>query len=419
MSPRMRTRCTGRHVAKSRRGGISKRVGRGGRGRGPRGGNDERVNDMNGQGNDQGLGANENVEGVNEGPHRVTWNHAMVGAGHAAYTNRFHKLARLVPHLVTPESRKIERNGSIKNVEKRRNVGKPSKDKNGRDDNKRTRTGNDFAMTKNPIRRENMSAWHKCTTCNSYHAPGGSCRTCFNYNRPGHLERDYRVVHRNVNPVNIRNPTPARRACYEYGKVLRVLRERPKEKARLLMSANASDEKQGEIVVVIDFLEDKLCNAPVLALPDGPKDFVVYFDASGLRLGCVLIQRVVFSFKIWRHYLYGRKSVIYTDHKSLQHIFSQKELNMRQHRWIELFSDYDFEIRYHPYKVNVVADSLSMKDIVKPKKVKAMNITLQSSIKDRILAAQKEAVDESARLQRSLDEMIKQKNDETLYYNLT
>ncbi|GKA97896.1 putative reverse transcriptase domain-containing protein [Tanacetum coccineum] len=114
-------------------------------------------------------------------------------------------------------------------------------------------------------------------------------------------------------------------------------------------------------------LKDKLCNAPVLALPDGPEDFVVYCDASGIGLGCVLMQRgkviayasrqlkiheqnytthdlelgvVVFALKIWRHYLYGTKSVIYTDHKSLQHIFSQKELNMRQRRWIELFSDY-------------------------------------------------------------------------------
>ncbi|GJV98804.1 hypothetical protein Tco_1554056 [Tanacetum coccineum] len=93
------------------------------------------------------------------------WNHAMVGAGHAAYTNRFHELARLVPHLVTPESRMIEsfsaltdeavRNGSIKRVEKRGNVGEPSKDRSGRDDNKRTRTRNSFATTINPVGREN------------------------------------------------------------------------------------------------------------------------------------------------------------------------------------------------------------------------------------------------------------------------
>ncbi|GJS84208.1 putative reverse transcriptase domain-containing protein [Tanacetum coccineum] len=136
-------------------------------------------------------------------------------------------------------------------------------------------------------------------------------------------------------------------------------------------------------------LKDKLCNAPILALPDGPKDFVVYCDASGIGLGCVLMQRgkviayasrqlkiheknytthdlelgaVVFALKIWRHYLYGTKS-------------------------IELFSDYDCEIRYHPGKANVVADALSRKERVKPKRVRAMNMILQSSIKDRILAA--------------------------------
>ncbi|GJU12795.1 reverse transcriptase domain-containing protein [Tanacetum coccineum] len=190
-------------------------------------------------------------------------------------------------------------------------------------------------------------------------------------------------------------------------------------------------------------LKDKLCNAPVLALPDGPKDFVVYCDASRIGLGCVLIQRgkviayasrqlkihkknytthdlelgaVVFALTIWKHYLYGTKSVIYTDHKSLQHIFSQKELNMRQRRWIELFSDYNCEIHYHHGKANVVVDALSRKKRVKPKRVRAMNITLQSSIKDMILAAQKEAVNESAGLQKGLDEMIEQRSDGTLYY---
>ncbi|GKD02057.1 putative reverse transcriptase domain-containing protein [Tanacetum coccineum] len=190
-------------------------------------------------------------------------------------------------------------------------------------------------------------------------------------------------------------------------------------------------------------LKDKLCNALVLAFPDGIKDFMVYCDASGLGLGCVLMQRskliayasrqlkihdknytthdlelgaVVFALKIWRHYLYGTKSVIYTNHKSLQHIFSQKELNMRQRHWIEIFSDYDCEIRYHPSKANVVADVLSRKERVKPKRVRAINITLQSSIKDRILAAQNEASDESAGLQKGIDEMIKLRNDGALYY---
>ncbi|GJY33166.1 putative reverse transcriptase domain-containing protein, partial [Tanacetum coccineum] len=150
-------------------------------------------------------------------------------------------------------------------------------------------------------------------------------------------------------------------------------------------------------------LKDKLCNAPVLALLDGLEDFVVYCDAFGIGLGCVLMQRgkliayasrqlkiqeknymthdlelgaVVFALKIWRHYLYGTKSVIYIDRKSLRHIFSQKGLNMRQRRWIEMFSDYDCEIRYHFGKANVVVDALSRNERVKPKRVRAMNMIL-------------------------------------------
>ncbi|GKF89985.1 putative reverse transcriptase domain-containing protein, partial [Tanacetum coccineum] len=88
------------------------------------------------------------------------------------------------------------------------------------------------------------------------------------------------------------------------------------------------------------------------------------------------LRAVVFALKTWRHYLYGTKSVIYTDHKSLQHIFDQKELNIRQRRWIELFSDYECEIRYHPGKANVVADALSGKERLKSRRVRAMAVTI-------------------------------------------
>ncbi|GKE90897.1 putative reverse transcriptase domain-containing protein [Tanacetum coccineum] len=131
-------------------------------------------------------------------------------------------------------------------------------------------------------------------------------------------------------------------------------------------------------------LKDNLCNAPILSLPDGVEDFVVYYDVSNQGLGCVLMQKdkviayasrhlkiyeknytthdlelgaVVFALNIWRHCLYRTKSVIYTDHKSIQHIFDQKELNMCQRRWLELFSDYECEIKYHPGKANVVVNA--------------------------------------------------------------
>ncbi|GJS21280.1 putative reverse transcriptase domain-containing protein [Tanacetum coccineum] len=136
-------------------------------------------------------------------------------------------------------------------------------------------------------------------------------------------------------------------------------------------------------------LKQKLCSAPILALPEGSEDFIVYCDASIKGLGAVLMQRekvisyasrqlkiheknytthdlelgaVVFALKIWRHYLYGTKCTVFTDHKSLQHILDQKELNMRQRRWLELLSDYDCDIRYHPGKANVIADALSRKN---------------------------------------------------------
>ncbi|GJW42970.1 putative reverse transcriptase domain-containing protein [Tanacetum coccineum] len=149
-------------------------------------------------------------------------------------------------------------------------------------------------------------------------------------------------------------------------------------------------------------IKQKLCSAPILALPEGSEDFVVYCDASHKGLGVVLMQRekviayasrqlkiheknytthdlelgsVVFALKIWRHYLYGTKCTMFTDHKSLQHILDQKELNMRQHRWLEVLSDYDCEIRYHPGKANIVANALSSQiEALKPENLEKEDI---------------------------------------------
>ncbi|KAL0533825.1 hypothetical protein IC582_028096 [Cucumis melo] len=135
-------------------------------------------------------------------------------------------------------------------------------------------------------------------------------------------------------------------------------------------------------------LKQKLVTAPVLTVPDGSGSFVIYSDASKKGLGYVLMQQskvvasasrqlkshehnypthdlelaaVVFTLKIWRHYLYGEKIQIFTDHKSLKYFFTQNELNMRKRRWLELVKDYDCEILYHPGKANVVVDALSRK----------------------------------------------------------
>ncbi|GKB57107.1 putative reverse transcriptase domain-containing protein [Tanacetum coccineum] len=522
--------------------------------------------------------------------------------GHTAYTDRFHELAREVaatePKTIHRAVQKAEtltdeavRSGSLKkNLEKKGNDGEPSRDRNVRDVNKRTRTENAFATTTNTVRREYNGIILECVSCNLHHPPEIPCRACFNCGRPGHMIKDCKVAPRMVNPMNARNPTVVLGACYECGgtnhfkaacprlnqaqrtgtwvkgvmpgsrggspgpiivtgtftlndhyattlfdsgadysfvsttfipllgiepselgfsyeieiasgqlveidkvirgckleieghmfdinlipfgsgsfdviigmdwlsnhkaeiichekvvriplqegQVLRVIGERPEEKMRHLMSAKAKEQKQEEIVVLIpgaipvakspyrlapsemeelsgqlkelqdkgfirpssspwgapvlfvkkkdgsfrmsryhqlrvheddisktafrtryghfefivmpfgeerekefQTLKDKLCNAPLLALPDRPEDFVVCCDASGLGLGCVLMQR-------------GKC------------------------RWIELFSDYDCKIRYHPGKANVVVDAL--------------------------------------RLQRGLDELIERRSDGALYY---
>ncbi|GJR15581.1 putative reverse transcriptase domain-containing protein [Tanacetum coccineum] len=165
-------------------------------------------------------------------------------------------------------------------------------------------------------------------------------------------------------------------------------------------------------------IKQKLCSALILALPEGSEEFVVYCDASHKGLGAVLMQRekviayasrqlkvheknytthdlelgsVVFALKIWRHYLYGTRCTVFTDHKSLQHILDQKELNMRQRRWLELLSDYDCDIRYHPGKANVVADALSRKERIEPLRVRALVMTIGLDLPKRILEAQIEA----------------------------
>ncbi|GJT13158.1 reverse transcriptase domain-containing protein [Tanacetum coccineum] len=258
MSPRMRTQSAGWPVAESQGGGTGERVGRGGKGRGPRGGclykeflacnpkeydgkggvvvltrwieKMKSVQDMSGYSINQkvkyttGSFVGKALTWWNSQTCTLSrkvvvsmswndfkfmmieefcpshemqkfetelWNHVMVWAGHSAYTNRFHELIYGIVAATEPKTMQISgaltdeavRNGSIKKLEKRGNVGEPSKDKNSRDDNKRTRIGNAFATTVNP----------------------------------GHFAKDCRVVPRNVNPVNVMNAALARGVCYGCG----------------------------------------------------------------------------------------------------------------------------------------------------------------------------------------------------------
>ncbi|GKE88529.1 putative reverse transcriptase domain-containing protein, partial [Tanacetum coccineum] len=111
------------------------------------------------------------------------------------------------------------------------------------------------------------------------------------------------------------------------------------------------------------------------------------YTTHDLELGAV-----IFALRLWRHYFYGTKCVVFTDHKSLQYILNQKELNLRQRRWIELLSDYDCEIRYHFGKVNVEADALSQKEREKPLHVRALMMTIHNDLPKKIREAQGEAM---------------------------
>ncbi|KAL0549241.1 hypothetical protein IC582_013722 [Cucumis melo] len=171
-----------------------------------------------------------------------------------------------------------------------------------------------------------------------------------------------------------------RRFVENFSRIATPLTQLTKKGAPFVWSKACEDSFQN--------LKQKLVTAPVLTVPDGSGSFVIYTDASKKGLGCVLMQQgkvvaydsrqlksheqnypthdlelaaVVFALKIWRHYLYGEKIQIFTDHKSLKYFFTQKELNMRQRRWLELVKDYDCEILYHPGKANVVAGALSRK----------------------------------------------------------
>ncbi|GKE77909.1 putative nucleotidyltransferase, ribonuclease H [Tanacetum coccineum] len=180
-------------------------------------------------------------------------------------------------------------------------------------------------------------------------------------------------------------------------------------------------EEQEEAFVT---LRRKLCETPILVLPDGTEDMVVYCDATYVGLGRVLMPRgkviayasrqfekhkenypthdlefaaVVFALKIWRDYLYGVKFIIYTDYRSLQYFLEKKDPNMRQRRWLDLLKDYDYEIRYHPGKANVVADALSRKEREKVTRIHSIRMIVTSDLFNQIKAAQLKALKEENR----------------------
>ncbi|GJW58798.1 putative reverse transcriptase domain-containing protein [Tanacetum coccineum] len=385
------------------------------------------------------------------------WNHAIVGAGHATYTDRFHELARLVSHLVTPKSRMIERYmyGLASQIPGMVAATKPKTIQkavqiSGALTNKAVRNG---SIKKIEIASGQLVEIDKVIKGCKLEIEGhvfdidlipfghGSFDVIIDMDWLSNYKAEI-IYHEKV----VRIPLPD-------GKVLRVLGERPEEKARFWMGV----KKQEEIIVVRDFPEvflDDLFGLPSIqeikfwielipgATPVAKSPYPLAPSELETLLGQLKeLQDNVFlkiDLRSGYHQLrvheddipktafrtrYGHFefTVMPFDSSKIEAVKNWKsprtlteELAFQTLKdklcnapilalpdgpedfrcWIELFSDYDCKILYHPGKTNVVADALSWKERVKPKRVRAMNMILQSNIKDRILAAQKEVVDE-------------------------
>nr|GEV83767.1 putative reverse transcriptase domain-containing protein [Tanacetum cinerariifolium] len=420
------------------------------------------------------------------------WNHAMVRAGHAVYTDRSHELVRLVPHIVTPKSTMIERNESIEKVRKKGNVGESSKDKSGWNDNKRTRTGNVFATTINPEETVNQ-----VITNNEGHGRGNQenqARGMAFMLRAEEARQDPNIVTDSGQLVKIDKVIKSCKLEIEghvfdidlisfgHGSfdVILGMDWLSNHKAAIICHEKvASNKKQEEIVVVRDFPEVFLGDLSGLP-PVWEIEFRIELilgatpiEKSPYRLATSKLEELSRQLKELQEKGFIRPSslpwgapVLFVKKMdgSFRMCIDYRELNklsiknryplpktddlFDQLQGSQFFSKIDLRSRYHQLRVdeddilkttfrtrgsyrtikvslgtaqegetaNVVANALSRKERLNHKRVRAMNMTLHSSIKDKILTAQKEAVDKSVGLQKALDEMIEQRSDGTLYY---
>ncbi|GJT74710.1 putative reverse transcriptase domain-containing protein [Tanacetum coccineum] len=265
----------------------------------------------------------------------------------------------------------------------------------------------------------------------------GSFRMCIDYRSSVYSKIDLRSGYHQLRVKDEDIPKTAFRTRFikDFSKIAKSLTELTQKNKKYIWGEDQESAFQ--------LLKQKLCEAPILALLEGNDDFVVYCDASHQGLGAVLMQRekviayasrqlkpheenytthdlklgaVMFALK---HYLYGTKCTVFTDHKSLQHILNKKELNMRQRRWLELLTDYDCEIRYHPGKANVVADALSRKKRIKPLQVRSLVMTIHLKLPSQILQTQTEALKEEnikAENLRGMDKAFEIRPDRTRFY---
>ncbi|GJX75352.1 reverse transcriptase domain-containing protein [Tanacetum coccineum] len=413
------------------------------------------------------------------------WNHSMVGADHAGYTDRFHELEKLVPYLVTPKAKRVTRyiNGLPSQIHRMLRATQPATIQAailtvGILTNEAVRSGTLAKADEKRKERDEASqvTWQRIVETLVRHAkpiravrPIYGQRACYECRSLDHLrliypmwkteERKYNWKSASYWKANTEHPRPLPVAKspiglapsemqetnrlwvlglrYDYldykctavfhgelmsqvvqtvpGKVEGVAKfskwSLVEEIAKPLTSLTQKNQKYEWGIRMCSYVRDKgLISLCTRQIESHEKNYTTH----DLELGTV-----VFALKIWRHYLYGTKSVIYTDHKSLQHIFDQKELNMRQRRWLELFSDYECEIKYHPGKANVVADALSRKERVKPRRVRAMAVTIQSGVKGLILAAQGEAFKDENVIAEGLngtDQQMEKREDGSLHY---
>ncbi|KAI3695694.1 hypothetical protein L1987_78693 [Smallanthus sonchifolius] len=184
----------------------------------------------------------------------------------------------------------------------------------------------------------------------------------------------------------------------------------------ILIYSKSREEHEDHLRLILELLKQEQLYAKFSKCDFWIRELKIHeknYTTHDFELGAV-----VFALKIWRHYLYGTKCTIYTDHKSLQHIFEQKELNMRQRRWIELLNDYDCAIKYHPGKANVVADALSRKE-TKPRRVRALQLTIHTGLPEQIRNAQLEALKaENLSLEstRGMEKQLEVKSDGIRYF---
>ncbi|GJW46856.1 putative reverse transcriptase domain-containing protein [Tanacetum coccineum] len=224
---------------------------------------------------------------------------------------------------------------------------------------------------------------------------------------------DLRSVYHELRVRDEDIPKMAFRTRYGFSKIAKPMTK--------LTQKNMKFDWTEKAEAAFQLLKKKLCCAPILSLPEGSENFVVYCDASCKGLGAVLMQKEKVIAYASRQLKIHEKN--YTTHDlklGAVHILDQKELNMRQRRWLELLSDYNCEIRYHPRKANIVADALSRKERIKPLRVRPLVMTIGLNLPVQILDAQVEARKEDNYGTEDLCGMIKKlepRTDGTLCLN--